>query len=43
MLSFIEYLLEDRVNQSQRTQVATTGGTYRKTGEWKILYLYFCY
>lgn len=33
MLSFKQYIDEEKINNSQRTQVATTGGTYRKTGE----------
>lgn len=35
MLSFKEYFLEqqERVNATGRTQVATTGGTYEKTGK----------
>lgn len=33
MKSFIEFISEDRVNDTRKTQVATTGGTYRKTGE----------
>ena len=33
MKSFSEFIEEARVNDTRKTQVATTGGTYRKTGE----------
>lgn len=33
MKSFSAFMEETRVNDTRKTQVATTGGTYRKTGE----------
>lgn len=33
MISFQDFVLESRANDTQKTQVATTEGTYRKTGE----------
>ncbi len=33
MISFIQFLSEEQTNNTRKTQVATTGGTYEKTGK----------
>lgn len=33
MLTFSQFIEEERTNNTQKTQVSTTGGTYRKSGE----------
>ena len=33
MKTFSDFISENRVNDTRKTQVSTTGGTYRKTGE----------